>query len=378
MKQISLNPKRMRKARIARGMTIKKLAEETGISRQMISNYELGKTVPQGPNILKIVRALNFPIEYFSSEDVSIIGGATFFRSQSAATKTKRDMQEVRIEFVKEVYDFLSTYVNFPQVELPDTMDKDVEEITEEYIKKIARELRNKWGIGQTQPIRNLIEIAEVHGIVVSEANMSDDKLDAVSKWIEGRPFILLTSNNESAVRRNFNVAHEIGHILLHESVESIHEYNANVLKNTIEKQANMFASHLLMPDDVFSDSLISTNLEFYVELKKYWNVSIQAMVMKAEHLGLISEDQKLYLNKKISWNKWRKKEPHDDIIPVEKPTLFSKVYKMIVDNGVISSADMVHQMKLPEDEISKILGVKIEGAKLYKENKKAHLRLVK
>ena len=36
---------------------------------------------------------------------------------------------------------------------------------------------------------------------------MSDDKLDAVSEWIEDRPYIMLTDNGESAVRRRFNIA---------------------------------------------------------------------------------------------------------------------------------------------------------------------------
>jgi len=374
----NFNPKKMKTARMARGMTMKELSEKASLSRQMISNYESGKTTPSASSVIKIINALNFPSEFFSVEDITTPGGATFFRSQSAATKRKRDMQEIRLEFVKSIYDTLSNYVNFPKVEIPETLDKDIEDITDEDIKAMASELRELWGIASTRPIFNLIELAEVNGIIISEANMSDDKLDAVSKWIEGRPYIMLTSNNETAVRRNFNVAHEIGHILLHESVEDIDNYSSNTLKNVIEKQANLFASHLLLPDKAFSDSLISTNLDFYVELKKYWNVSIQAMIFKTGYLGLINEDQKLYLNKKISWNKWRKKEPYDDIMPIEKPKLLSQVYKMIVDNNVVYPTDLINQLKLPSDELSVMLGIQIEEFNSYKENLVPNLRLIK
>lgn len=378
MTHVNFNPKKMKIARMARGMTMKELAEKANVSRQMVSYYESGKTTPSASSVIKLINALDFPSEFFSSEDKAIPGGATFFRSQSAATKKKRVMQETRVEFVKSVYDTLSNYVNFPALEIPGTLDKDIENITDEDIKAMANELREVWGIGSTKPIHNLIEYAEVNGFVISEANMSDDKLDAVSKWFEDRPFILLTSNNESAVRRNFNIAHEIGHLLLHESIEDMDNYSPNVLKNVIEKQANLFASHLLLPDKAFSESLISTNIDFYVELKKQWNVSIQAMVYKTAYLGLINDDQKLYLNKKISWNKWRKKEPYDNSIPIEKPTLLSKVYSMIIDNGVVNSSDLFHQLKLPADELSVILGIPIEELLSSKDKPVPNLRLIK
>lgn len=351
----------MKIARIARGMTMKELAEKSNLSRQMISYYESGKTTPSATSIIKITNALDFPLEFFSVEDRAVPGGATFFRSQSAATKRRRDMQETRVDFVKSIYDILSSYVNFPSLDIPKTLGKDVDEITEKDIKEMAADLRELWGIGSSRPIYNLIELAEVNGIIVAEANMSDDKLDAVSKWIEDRPFILLTNNNESAVRRNFNVAHEIGHILLHDSIEDIDNYNPNTLKNVIEKQANTFASELLLPNKPFSESLISTNLDFYVNLKKHWNVSIQAMIYKTWNLGLINDDQKLYLFKQIAWKKWKKIEPLDDSLSTEKPTLLTKVYKMIVENNVMMASDLINELKLPADELSVILGLPIE-----------------
>lgn len=45
-------------------------------------------------------------------------------------------------------------------------------------------------------------------------------------------------------------------------------------------------------------------------------------MIFKTAYLELINEDRKLYLNKQISFKKWCKKEPLDDILLVEKPTL--------------------------------------------------------
>lgn len=365
MDQRTFNPSKLTKARIARGLTKKELAEKTGISRQMISNYELGKTQPGANNLLAIVSELDFPYNYFTSESKSFYEGATFFRSQSAATKRARDMQSVRLEFQKEIYDLLSRYVNFPQLTLPDILMKNVHDITETDIENKAKELRDLWGLGKDLPISNLIETAEIHGVIVVEANMSDDKLDAVSEWIEDRPFVMLTDNGESAVRRRFNVAHELGHILLHGDIESIHDYTSKELKNIIEKQANYFASCLLLPENGFLKSLLSTNLDFYIELKKYWKVSIQAMILRTYQLELINDDQKLYLFKKIAYNKWKKHEPLDDDLVSEKPSLYRKVFELIVNNDILQKNELISYLSLPKDELEKSLDIFIDTHEL-------------
>ena len=189
---------------------------------------------------------------------------------------------------------------------------------------------------------------------------MSDSKLDAVSEWIEDRPFIMLTDNNESAVRRRFNVAHELGHILLHGDVESIHDYSPQQLKQ-IERQAHYFASCLLLPEQAFIDSLLSTQLDFYKELKKTWKVSMQAMIVRTSQLELITEDQKLYLFRQIASNKWKTKEPLDDTIPVERPSLYKKVFQMIVDNDILRKNEILAQLALPQDELEKSLNITID-----------------
>lgn len=375
MRQGTFNPERLRRARLARGLNKKELAERTGISRQMISNYELGKTIPGGKNLLSIVKVLDFPHHFFTTETKRFHAGATFFRSQSAATKKSRDMQGIRLEFQKEIYDFLSQYVDFPPLTFPDSLMKSVNDISDEDIEQKAKELRHLWGIADDLPISNLIETAEVHGVIIVEANMSDNTLDAVSEFIEDRAFIMLTDNSESAVRRRFNVAHELGHLLLHGDIESIYDYTPQELKK-IEAQANYFASCFLLPSQGFTDSLLSTNLEFYIEMKNYWKVSMQAMIMRTYQLEFINEDQKLYLFKRIAAKKWKKQEPLDDEIPLEVPSLYRKVLELIVENGVLTKSYLIHQFSLPKDELEKSFGMNLDED--FSVPKEPVLRIVK
>lgn len=112
------------------------------------------------------------------------------------------------------------------------------------------------------------------------------------------------------------------------------------------------------------------------MDLKKHWKVSIQAMIYKTFSLNLINEDQKLYLNKKISWNKWRTKEPYDDEMPLEKPIQMKQVYQMIVDNDVVSRNELNVSFQLPRNELEKIIGVSISGPD--DENQSPILKLIK
>ncbi len=351
------NHKQLTSARLARGMSMKELAEKIGVSRQMVSYYESNKKNPSAETLLKIMLALKFPRSFFSATNDNITGGATFFRKQSSTTKKTRDMQKEHLKYLVGIFYSLSRYVNFPKVNLPELVDKDIFEITDEEIKSKASELRKVWGLDYASPINNLISLAEANGIIVSESTVSDNTLDALSRWIVDRPFIMLTNNQEVNVRRRFNVAHEIGHIILHNSIESIYDYSNVELKNIIEKQANLFASHFLLPDEAFVDSILSTSLEYFVDLKKYWKVSIQAMVYKTHYLGLLNDDRYLYLNKQISTRKWRTREPLDDVMVIERPSLLEKVYKVIIDNNIVTKNELNQSFNLPIDEIKTMIG---------------------
>lgn len=375
MEKRLFNGKQLTFARKARGLTMKALAEQANISRQMISSYESGKTIPTGKNILKLAQVLDFPSSFFSREVEELTSDGMFFRSQSAATKRARDMQKMDLTFSNSIYNLLKKYVEFPVVNLPQLYVDDYKELTSEIIKDKATELREIWGIDNNSPIPNLIRIMEANGFIVTKSNMENPKIDAVSKWVLDRPFVIFTDNGESAVRRRFNAAHEIGHIILHSEIESIYDLNATELKK-IEKQANEFASYFLLPDDAFLDSLVTINLEGFIQLKKYWLVSIGAMVMKTYNLGILNDNQYTYIQKKMSKNRWKKVEPLDNELNVEQPSVFLEVYKMLVESGLFNNISLNTKIGLPQDYLRNMIGDCILVKP--KATDDVHLRLIK
>ena len=89
--------------------------------------------------------------------------------------------------------------------------------------------------------------------------------------------------------RQRFTLAHELGHFVLHRQIqakfncdkESIYT-GADTLKQ-IEREADEFASNLLMPGDLLRQRITGKRIDFYLlgELAKEFGVSLEAMCIR-------------------------------------------------------------------------------------------------
>lgn len=96
--------------------------------------------------------------------------------------------------------------------------------------------------------------------------------IDAYSLWTDdNRPYIILGTIKKSAARRNFDLAHELGHLLLHYKVE----FNMHDRKTyrAYEDEANSFASEFLLPEKAFKEECKDitklSNPDSYIDLKQ-------------------------------------------------------------------------------------------------------------
>lgn len=357
----NFNKEMLKDARIYRGMSIKDLAEKTNISRQTISQYENGDILqPNLENLFKISGVLNFSINYFFNTKKDLNNYNTYFRALLSSNKKQRQIQELKVEKTFLVYRYLKQFLDFPKLEIIQKEPKN-----ENDIEKIALELRNYWGLG-LEPIKNMINLLEKKGIIITSFNTNNSDIDAFSKKfkIDNEEYycMVLGNDKKSAVRRQFCAAHELGHIIMHDWNENLEDISNEEFRKR-EKEANYFAAAFLMPKETFLKDLIyEKNLNFYVELKKKWRVSISAMIMRAYNLKVLNENQYQYLIKKISYNGWRNEEPLDDIIQKEEPKLFKRSIDLLVDNSIISKSEIVNNLReetgLDREEIENLISV--------------------
>lgn len=191
---------------------------------------------------------------------------STYFRSLLTTNKKYRYEQEIKISFVTTIYAYLTEYVTFPHVNLPDVCDTD-------NIEDIAIKLRECWNLGYG-PIDNLIFYAEKNGIILTSVETSTNDIDAFSQKIyindEERYIVALSKNKSTAARLHFDVAHELGHIMLHDWEDDIENISPSEFRDR-EQQANDFASAFLLPKETFIKEVgaYADKLNYYIELKR-------------------------------------------------------------------------------------------------------------
>lgn len=163
------------------------------------------------------------------------------------------------------IYDYLSQYIDFPDLNLPDTSLYN-SDWDNSLIEDLALKVREHWGISDN-PIGNIVRLLEKNGIMVFSVDTDSQKVDAFCQHRTGRPFIFLGNDKQSAFRRQFDAGHELGHILMHSDIDD-QEVLSREENKLLEKQANYFASALLLPADAFAKTVTSTSLLHFVELK--------------------------------------------------------------------------------------------------------------
>lgn len=344
------NGERLKKARIYRGMTVSELAEKVGCKRQTLSMYEIAKSQPTDENLVNnISHALNFPKKFFYQDFGSNTNGTVYFRSLLTTNKKYRNEQIIKIEIIAQVFSLLSDYIEFPEFQPLNLYDDCTPE-------ECALAVRRAWNLGD-RPIDNLVSIVENHGILVTSFQTSTNDVDAFSRFVETAEtpptYIIAYSNNKtSASRIHFDIAHELGHIYMHDWSDDIEDLSKEEFKAR-EIQANEFAAAFLLPESSFRNDAERgpQTIAYYKQLKKKWKVSIAAMIRRSEKLGIISKEEYQTLIRIMQRRGQRKEEPLDDILMTASPSLLKTSIMMLLQEGVFSPREFM-------DELSEMYGL--------------------
>lgn len=358
-----LIPERLVKARKAIRLTQTEVAEKVGLTRQAISAFETGTKNPDGATMFALTDVLRQPISYFTAAVPPPFGpfSARTFRAFGPMTRRRNDQCAVLSEWLVSVASFYSTGLNFPAPSIPAAPPpQNGNYYDEEEIEEATVATRRAWGLGDG-PIGNLIKLVESRGVFVAHLPIEDDTVNAFSFWSGSVPFIIMGSDNTSAVRRRFDIAHELGHLVLHQGIGEEELEDKDTL-NQIEDEANRFAGAFLLPAKSYPNEIFTARLDAFERLKERWKVAISAQVYRCSDLGIFSEHQILNLRKQISARKWRKREPLDDVIPLETPSLINKGACLLLESKKTSPEDIKSEINLSVEVIEKLSGLR-QGA---------------
>jgi Zn-dependent peptidase ImmA (M78 family)/transcriptional regulator with XRE-family HTH domain len=344
-------PERIKEAREARGFSPDDFAELLDVSRQAIAQFETGQISPSGEVMAKIIGATAQPPLFFVTPRERARTEAPFWRGLKRMEQHHRRRIARRLEWARDIAEFVDRFIELPSVNLPH-VEFDVEFSSDEEIERAAETLRDHWKLGRVR-IRNLATVLEENGIILVRESVECPDMDAVSCWQGGRPFILCSAEVNSGPRSTYNLAHELGHVLLHAGVE----VSSDNLSR-IEKQANRFAGALLLPRETFSQEVLGTSVSYFESLKKRWGVAIAAMAYRCKDLKIFNENQFSYLMRQMNARRIRKVEPLDDAFPVEKPSLLAESLRMIVERGAQTREQIEAALSLNLSDVESLCGV--------------------
>ena len=347
---------RLTEVREARGFNQTELAGLVGVKRASISHYERNQRSPDGDLITRLCHILSVPEAFFFTKAESTSGDTVFYRSLASATKTDRMRAVRRYGWLKKVTSYLRGFVRFPSVNLPAyNVAGRVTDLQGDEIGVYAARTREFWGLGKG-PISDVMLLLENNGVIVSKAVFSTRNMDAYSSLdaASATPYVIIAYDKNSAVRSRFDMAHELGHLVLHRELD--HRVVGNpVHHKAIESQANAFAAEFLMPSDSFAADLRVISLDALKGLKRRWGVSVGAMLHRLPDLGWVTAEQSARFWMNYSRRGWRSGEPLDDEIEPESPRLLSRGFNLLVEKQVREPADMLSELCMAPDDVSEL-----------------------
>lgn len=292
---------RFKNARKICGFTMPQLAEKLGVSKQMISKYEKGLSIPDSPNLIKLANILNEKIDYFFRPAIFQLENVNF-RKKSNYSESKINSLKARILKQMENYLIVEDILAIPFDFKNPIQDFKINSIEE--VEKAAELIRREWNLGNDS-IHNIISLLENNEIKVIEIDEPNQKLfDGLSSFVENKYPLIVYNKNFSIERKRFTLLHELGHLLL--NIESH-------LEPEIEKLCNRFAGAMLLPKEIIIKEIDTHRENLSInELKnfqKQFGISISAIVYRLADLDVISENKKLRYFKTRNKNQVFKQE---------------------------------------------------------------------
>jgi Zn-dependent peptidase ImmA (M78 family)/DNA-binding XRE family transcriptional regulator len=335
---------RLTMARHLAGLRKSDLAIRLDKSATAVAAWESGAKRPTAATVAQLALSLSVDPGFFAvrSDDVAALSTTPHFRSLRATSQLARDQAFAYGQLAVDIATSLERHVELPQLALSnfpvavDDRDGDGPE-------HAARLLREQWEIS-AGPVGHLVRLLEHHGILVVFSPPQAASVDAYSFDSRLRPVVVLNPIKRDYYRQRFDVAHELGHLIMHGDAEPG--------GRVVEEQAHRFASELLMPAAEIRDMLPATmggNVWINLgKLKERWGVSMQALLFRARRLGRLSDVSYRNAMTTVSGRGWRRDEP-GLIKTIEQPSLLPKAVELLGQEGIPESI-LIRQCRVPTD----------------------------
>lgn len=343
------NGTELRLARLFNGSSLEDVAASVDKTRQYIHKLETGQSLPTTDLADALASALNVDVSFFQQSVPALVEEGQFhFRKLFTTKVTAKQATIARGELMSRLVLFLEQKLRLPEIRIPEV---DVYSTATD-IELAAERCRSEWGLGNG-PVEHMSRLAENVGAIVTSFSGLSKEVDAMS--VSGRrPIIVRNEAKESACRQRFDIAHELGHFVMHGGIVTGDRQT--------ESQANRFAGALLVPRAMMMKLFprgrgSRLNWSALSEFKLQWGLSKAASLYRARQLDIISEAQ--YKSGAITLRRTGEalRESEDPQIPLEQPELIGRSLRVLADKKDIFHDDIAAHLHVTADFLTKLIG---------------------
>jgi Zn-dependent peptidase ImmA (M78 family)/DNA-binding XRE family transcriptional regulator len=291
MPEASALSQNLRRLRDARKLSQAELAERAKLSRVAYGNIESGVATPKVDTLLRIAAALDVKLQDLLTP-VRLLKAVRF---RAAKKMTSREQVLVDVSRWLEDYSELETMLH-------DRVRYRLEKLTKIYSAKTgakrgrdaAAAVRRELDLQPGEGIRDICGLLQERaGIKVYPLPLASEGFFGLSVGAaDGGPAVVVNVWDRISVERwIFTAAHELGHLLLHLAAYDVTRRDEDAEQ---EKEADQFASHFLMPDDVFMSEWKEARglplFERVLKIKRIFRVSYRTVLYRLSEHGYGSD----------------------------------------------------------------------------------------
>lgn len=325
---------RLKQARAMAGLSLRGLSDalDGAVSYNALSKYEKGEMMPSSGVLIELARVLKRNQDFFFMP-VDVQLEKIKFRKYStkvSATDGKRIEAEAEDYFgryltIEHILDIEKRFKNPLGSGFVVDSPKKAEEA--------ATLLRKVWGLG-TAPLPSVAGLLEEKGIKVFEMPDAPDGFDGFSARSNEVAVIVVGGNSKNDLtRKRRTLLHELGHLLF-----TIPDWVSHKEK---ERLMTCFAGSCLIPASVLFERIgekrSKVGVREYVVLKELYGISISALVVRANQLGITSDSYtKSFWIFRRKWG-WDKTGEPGEWRGSESPSRFNGLVYRALEEGLVS-----------------------------------------
>ena len=337
---------RLKHARDLLGLTAQQVNERTGIGASSLSEWENDKREPSFAQLSLLATAYSRDVNFFLSDEPLQDKEVVLWR-EKPSNESAVDIENRLLSLAKQ-YQRLEQLCGDPRPCRLEQSDRPAEKFNQTVACALAHDFRKKHSLGE-RPASSLVSVLEEYcRVKVFHHDFDPSGTAACTRSEKFGAAILLNSKN-IRWRRNFDLAHELFHLLTWNSFRNGEATTeTSVAEETL---ANQFASCLLMPTEPLTlavnfqcDENQQLDYDDLFEIARQFDVSVVALVWRLVDMRFIARDDAKKINDAIRgrveiWDR-RKSET-----PPLRPVRFEALALEAIEKGLISTGKFAQFM---------------------------------